>query len=1070
MALTVAQLVARVTADTSGFYRGMAVANSSMLRTGGIIGRVAAGAGLATLGMGIMSLRAAGNFEEAMNILEAVAEPTKKQFQDLQDEAIALGADLKLPNVSAKDAANAMQELAKGGLNVDQILGATRGTLQLGLAANTDFANSAVIVARALKAFSLQGEDAVDVADLFAAAANKSTAEMTDVALGFQMASAQFAAGDQTIQSLTTSLAIMADAGIIGSDAGTSLKTMMNRLMAPTKKAKGLMDELSFAVYDTSGNMKTIPALIGDLTSSLMGMSKEQQNAALYTIFGSDAIRAARVLLKEGEGGWLAYQKSITKGGEAQRITEARTKGLNGAMQAFGSAVETQAILLGTAMLPAATAVTRAMTKFVMAIDVDKIIGFFSAIKDGVVWFKDFVAQSDVAQYVLAGLAGAFVGLLVAQKVIAMFKAIQVAWMLLNASFLLSPIGLIVVAIAALIGALVLAYFKVEKFREIVDNSFNWILTNVPPMIQQVVDFLKTTWGRMKDDVIVALKFIRAYWENTWGRLLNFIIQNWGKISDVLEAVFGHMMIQVRGALKTIEGVINLVMGIIHGDWGRAWEGIKQILDGTLGTMLALLKSTLTRIIPAVLSLAIAAGKAILSGIGRGIANLASWVGGKIKAGVSAAVSGLIGWVTSTAQSIGQAIVDGILSGVTGLPGALKDKLVGGISSAFGAATGFLRSGSPSQLAAEKIGKPIADGVILGWLTGSADLPAKITESLRRALEAGKNTVDGYKDNLAQAFANLADDAFRAFDAQTEAFLTKAEQRLAAFDTKQTKKEMAAEMKELRDNLKEEQDKLAAIKPEQLTQREGETADEFAQRAAEGQDAYIDALNAQKARVAEAEKAIEDELEQRRIARQRERLAKEAERSRAEYEEKRRIQRRRLQDDIADLEEFLLKHPQKHRLIQKRILALFASYGIRYRNAGHSLGKLYARGIADSVSEIRKAANELAVAIENLLKLSSPAKKGPLSTLDKWWEPFGKTLVSGLDTNAITSAATMMAGPPRGRAGGVGAFTGKGASTRTTVSEVHYHYHVAGSLIAEKDLDSRIRDGIQRERLIGREA
>src|SRR3990167_8282437 len=152
MSLTVAQLVARLTADTSGFYRAMAIANSSMLRTGGIISRVSAGAGLAVLGMGIISLRAAGNFQQSLNLLQAVSGATTKQLGDLRGEAIALGKDFKLPNVSAKDAALAMVELSKGGLSVTRTLRATRGALQLGLAANMDFAQSAQLVARALKA------------------------------------------------------------------------------------------------------------------------------------------------------------------------------------------------------------------------------------------------------------------------------------------------------------------------------------------------------------------------------------------------------------------------------------------------------------------------------------------------------------------------------------------------------------------------------------------------------------------------------------------------------------------------------------------------------------------------------------------------------------------------------------------------------------------------------------------------------------------------------------------------------------------------------------------------------
>lgn len=1067
MALTVAQLVARVTADTSGFYRGMAIANSSMLRTGGIIGRVAAGAGLATLGMGIMSLRAAGNFEESMNILEAVAEPTKKQFEDLRDEAIKLGADLKLPNVSAKDAAHAMQELAKGGLTVDQILGSVRGTLQLGLAANTDFATSAVIVARALKAFNLQGSEATTVADLFAAAANKSTAEMTDIALGFQMASAQFAAGDQTIQALTTSLAIMADAGIVGSDAGTSLKTMMNRLMAPTKKAASEMENLGFKVYDSAGNMKDMPTLIGDLQTSLAGMTKEQRNATLYTIFGSDAIRAARVMLNEGEAGWRKYEKSITKGGEAQRITEARTKGLNGAMQAFGSAVETQAILLGTALLPAATAVVRAMTSLVMAIDPDKIIGFFTAIKDGVVWVWDFVAANDAAQFAVAGLVSALAGLFIGYQLIQMFRAIQAAWILLNAAFIATPLGLIILAIGALIGALVLAYMKSEEFRAVVDKVFSWMRDTIPPIISNIANMIRTHWETIKNIFQTSLNVILTWWNLTWGRALEFVKNNWDQISGLIKAHLDHIMISIRGALKTIEGIINLVMGVIKGDWGRAWEGIKQILDGTLGTLAALIKHTLVALVPATLSLALAIGKAILEGIGKGILQLSSFLYDKMYNGISGAIAAVMGWVGGAAAAIGQAITSGILSGIGGLAGALKDKLTGAVSGALSSVKSLAGIGSPSRLFADELGKPLAEGVIAGWLEGANELPAKMAESLKKAFEAGKVEIDKFKAELKEAFDELTEAVFSAFDAQTEAFRTAAEKSLAAFDIRKKKEELQQQMKELREALLAEQLKFAQMRPPELVRGEGETETDFAARAQRETDAYLQSLGEQSIRIAEAQKAIDDELARRADERKRANLQKEADESRKAYEIKRTRQKQRLEEELTDLQDALNKHPEMHKTINKQIQKLLHSFGVDYRNAGHTLGHMYAQGIMDSVGAIRSAANSLAQAIERLLRLRSPAKEGPLSDLHKWWAPFADTLVSGLSTRPITAAAAAMAGLPHSAVGGA-SFAQSARSMTTGGAGGTTIIYVQGSLIHERELDARIREGVLREANIGR--
>ena len=268
MALTVAQLTARLTADTSNFFKAMSIADAAMFRTGGIAKRVGAGVGVAFLGGSVMAIRAAGNFEESLNVLQEVSGATGSQFQALSKEAKALGADVRIPNVSAKDAADAMLELAKAGLSVEDVLGGARGVLQLGVSSNLSFADSATTVARSLTAFGLEGNRAGQVADLLTAAANKSTAEVGDMALGFQMASASFHSGGQTIEDLTASLALMANAGIAGSDAGTSLKQMMRRLVPQSEKAKEAMKGLGVEVFTAEGAFKPMREIIDEFSKA----------------------------------------------------------------------------------------------------------------------------------------------------------------------------------------------------------------------------------------------------------------------------------------------------------------------------------------------------------------------------------------------------------------------------------------------------------------------------------------------------------------------------------------------------------------------------------------------------------------------------------------------------------------------------------------------------------------------------------------------------------------------------------------------------------------------------------
>jgi TP901 family phage tail tape measure protein len=1071
VALTVAQLVARLTADTSGFYRGMALANSSMIRTGGIITRVAAGAGLAVAGIGILSLRAAGNFQQSMNILQAVSGATEEQFKGLHDEAIALGRDMNLPNVSAQDAADSMAELSKAGLSVKDVMTATRGTMEFGIAANIGFADSANIVARALTAFGLSGKSATTVADLFTAAANKSTASATDIALGFQMASAQFKAGDQTIQGLTTSLTLMANAGVVGSDAGTSLKTMMNRLMAPTSKSKKLMEDLGFKVYDAAGNMKSMPNIIGSLSQSLQGMTKEQKNAALYTIFGSDAIRAARIQLAAGEQGWRKMEKAVSQGGEAQKFAEARTKGFNGAVQALFSAVDTLAIELGEHMLPTAEKVTRAMANFVNSIDPDKIAAFFGVIADGVGWIVKLVSGSQILQGILIGVAAAFATWFVIDAIVGLVGALTAAIELMGAAMLANPVVLIAAALIGLGAALYFAYTKSEEFRAIVDNTFAWLKSNVLPIIMEVVNGIRNHWGEIVQIAQTVGKLIIFWWENTWGRVLSFAIQNWNKIQAVITAVLSNIMIEIRGALKTIQGIIDVVMGVIHGDWGRAWKGIKEIVDGTLGTIAALIKNTLTRLVPAILSLAIAMGVAILKGIASGLANLTSWLYTKVTAGTESALRSVAGWVGGVAAEIGRAIVDGIISGTVGLVSRLGSAIGNAAKGALSLAKHAIGAGSPSKLAADEVGKPIGEGIIMGFLLGSADLPDKISKKLKDSLEAGKKVVDGYVDKFKEAFSRLADEALLAFDRMTEKFQTTHEKLLAAFDLKQATAEAKKQMQELVKAVSDAQLALqmqAAQGVPAVTRQEGESDADYYARQEEARQKFNDDQAALLKTYNDAVTALDEERHKRQIEKQRAALEAQATKERDNYEERRRLQRIALTDQLNQLEEFLLKHPKLHDQTQKRIIKLLNDYGIQYHAAGFGTGMAFAKGLEDSMGEILQRAHDIAEAVARVLRTGSPTKEGPMSTLDHWWDSFASTLTSGLDTLPIRRAALGIAGAMQPSAGGGLALAQSGASTTGTGAVTYVTYHIEGSLIREQDLNDRIREGINSEERRGR--
>lgn len=292
-------------------------------------------------------------FQSNIGVLQVSLSATDEQMERLDRQAIALGNDLSLPGTSAGDAAAAMTELAKAGLDVNDTLAASRGVLQLSAAGQVDNAFAALTTANALNAFNLEGIEATRVADLLAGAANASSASVESLALGFQQGGASAAAAGFKVEELATGIAALANSGIKGSDAGTSLKTFIANLVPDTDKAKKKMAELNLSFTDAEGNFVSLSEISGRLQTALTGLSESEKILAVNTIFGTDASRAALVLAKEGAKGYDELAAKVTKQGSAAALAAAQNKGLGGIIDGLKSTFETFTLRLGKSAFPA---------------------------------------------------------------------------------------------------------------------------------------------------------------------------------------------------------------------------------------------------------------------------------------------------------------------------------------------------------------------------------------------------------------------------------------------------------------------------------------------------------------------------------------------------------------------------------------------------------------------------------------------------------------------------------------------------------------------------------------------
>ena len=271
----------------------------------GKIGTVAGRAGLviaAGLGAGVA---AAANFEQRLSAISAVSGATSGEMDKIRAKALQLGKDTAF---SAGESAQAMEELIKAGLSVDDVLnGAADATVALAAAGEVALPEAAAISANAMNQFGLSAKDMVGVTDDIAGAANASAIDVSEFGMSLQQVGAVANLAGVSFHDTATAIALMGNAGIKGSDAGTSLKSMFSRLQPTTKKQADLFKELGIITedgtnkfYDQAGNLKSLDKVSGILQNSLKGMTAQQKQATLQTLFGSDAIRAAAVLSKSG--------------------------------------------------------------------------------------------------------------------------------------------------------------------------------------------------------------------------------------------------------------------------------------------------------------------------------------------------------------------------------------------------------------------------------------------------------------------------------------------------------------------------------------------------------------------------------------------------------------------------------------------------------------------------------------------------------------------------------------------------------------------------------------------------
>jgi TP901 family phage tail tape measure protein len=673
------------------------------------VGSAAIGAVASVGGFVADSVSAAATFESSLNGLAAVSGAALGNagfsLEDVSAKALQLGADTQF---SAQQAVEAMTNLAKGGVPVVDIMnGATDATLALASATGMDLAQSAEIVAKQLGVWSETGVTAAEVTDLLASAANASTVDVDELALGLANAGGTAKTAGVEFDDLVQTMALIAPNFSSASDAGTSLKTFISRLIPTTDSATEAMIALGLATeegkskfFDAQGSFIGMEQAAALLQQATAGLSEEERLLAFNTIFGADAIRTASAIANAGADGFNAMGVAMEESGGAAASAATKNQGFSFAMEQLKGSIETVQIVLGMLLLPV---LTDFLTNVVTP-GINQILTFAQSISAS----GDPITALATAIGLPSGALTTFIGII--QTALGWFSAQDSALTSLSTmwQFLQAAVEMVITAYQMYVMAI---FGQVQVFIQTHGQEISTALSTAWTLIQDIVNTaLPLIAGIITGVLLVVRDFI-----NTHGTDIQNIIGNtWTIISNI-----------VLGALEIIKGILQAALAVFRGDWEGAWEAIRSMSESVVRRIWEIIKAGLDL---------------IANFFGTSLQGLITLWANNFEQMVAIVTN--IDW-----SSVGASIIDGIVDGVRSAAGALADAAAQAAADALDAAKSALGISSPSKVFAAEIGMPMAQGMALGLAQG-APMVASAGAASASAAMVGASSVQNNQRNF----------------------------------------------------------------------------------------------------------------------------------------------------------------------------------------------------------------------------------------------------------------------------------------------------------------------------------
>lgn len=665
-------------------------------------------AGVTALGTAAVST--AANFESSMSQVQATMGITKDAMSTVNGESVntmdtlsALAKKMGSETAfSASECADALNYLALAGYDTQQMCDTLPTVLNLAAAGGIDLAAASDMVTDAMSALGMGVDEAGTMVDQMAKTASTTNTSVAQLGEGILTIGATAKTVKGGTAELNTALGILANNGIKGAEGGTHLRNVILSLQNPTDKAADCLNELGVSVYDSEGNMRSLNDILGDLNTSMDGMTAEEKSNIIGKIFNKTDLSSVNALLANTGDTWDDLQQSIIdSGGAAQQMADTQLDNLQGQITILKSALEGLAISFGELLLPAIKMIVGWVQKFV-----DWLNGMDEGTKK-VITTVALLAAALGPVLIVVGKVVSAVGTImtIVPKVAGVINTVKTAFAALNTTMLANPIFLIIAAITALVAAFIYLWNTNEDFRQFWINLWENVKAVAIAVWEAIKNFFSAAWEAISSTAQAVWNGIKDFFSGLWEgikTIFSTVVEVIKTIVTTYFNVYKTIITTVLNAIKTvfttvwngIKTVVTTVVTAIQTFITTAWNAIKN----TVTTVLNAIKTVVTTVwngIKTAVTTVVNAIKTVISTVWNGIKTTVSTVVNGIKNTVSTVFNNIKSSISGTMGNIVSVIKTGFnnaISFITSLPSKAlqwgKDMIMGivnGIKSCIGA-------------------------------------------------------------------------------------------------------------------------------------------------------------------------------------------------------------------------------------------------------------------------------------------------------------------------------------------------------------------------------------------------